>query len=70
MRITVDLDQKTLKSLLEETGEKKKSPAVGKAVKEFLRSKRLKKFADLIRRRAFDYPLTNDQIEALETGAD
>lgn len=38
------------------TGEKNKSPALAKAVTEFVRRRRAKEFGRLIREGAFDYP--------------
>jgi metal-responsive CopG/Arc/MetJ family transcriptional regulator len=63
MRITVDIPEKILKELLQITGESKKSPAIAKAVEEFLRQSRSREFGRLIRESAFDYPYTNEQIE-------
>ncbi len=64
MRITVEIDAKTLKALLALTGETKKSPAISKAVREFIRGSQLKHFGDMIRRSEFDFPLTNEELEA------
>jgi hypothetical protein len=55
MRITVDIDEAILADLLEITGDKNKSPAVAKAVTEFVRRKKAKEFGRLIREGAFDY---------------
>jgi hypothetical protein len=64
MRITVDIDEATLKDLARITGETKKSPAVAKAVIEFVNRKKAKEFGTLLREGAFDYPSTNEAIEA------
>ena len=64
MRITVDIDEATLKELARITGESKKSPAVAKAVTEFVNRKKAREFGTLLREGAFDYPATNDEIEA------
>lgn len=40
MRITVDIDETVLDELVKLTGESKKSPAVSKAVVEFVRRKK------------------------------
>lgn len=45
------------------TGEKKKSPAVSKAVDEFVKRKKAKEFGRMLREGAFDYPGTNEAIE-------
>lgn len=63
MRITVDIDEQILSELMEISGEKKKGPAVGKAVEEFVRRKKAREFGRLLREGAFDYPASNDEIE-------
>ena len=63
MRITVDLEESVLEDLARITGEKKKSPAVVKAVTEFVNRRKAREFGKLIREGAFDYPATNDEIE-------
>jgi len=45
MRITVDLDEGLLAELQAMTGEKKKSPAVAKALSEFIRRQKAIEFA-------------------------
>ena len=66
MRITVNLDESTLADLARITGESKKSPAVARAVTEFVNRKKAKEFGMLLREGAFDYPATNDAIEAAD----
>ena len=44
MRITVDIEASTLDDLLKLTGEGKRSPAVSKAVTEFVKRKKAKEF--------------------------
>ena len=56
MRITVDIDEAILDEVMEMTGEKNKSPALAKAVTEYVRRQRAKEFGQLIRESAFDYP--------------
>ncbi len=63
MRVTVDIADDKLEELSKVTGQEKKSPAVAFAVNEFLRRERAKEFGRLLREGAFDYPLTNDEIE-------
>jgi Arc/MetJ family transcription regulator len=63
MRITVDVDSATLNELSKITGEKKKSPAVALAVREFIKREKARKFGRLLREGGFDYPATNDEIE-------
>lgn len=66
MRITVDIDDATLEDLARITGESKKSPAVSKAVTEFVNRKKAREFGRLLREGAFDYAMTNDEIEAAD----
>lgn len=66
MRITVDIDDATLNDLARITGESKKSPAVAMAVTEFVNRKKAKEFGMLLREGAFDYPATNEEIEAAD----
>lgn len=56
MRISVDIDDATLAEVMELTGEKSKSPALARAVTEFVRRARAREFGRLIREGAFDYP--------------
>ena len=56
MRITVDIDESVLRDLMKITGDKNKSPAVARAVTEFVRRKKAREFGILIREGAFDYP--------------
>lgn len=66
MRMTVDLDEKTLGELLKVTGIKKNSPAVAFAVRDFLNRKKARDFGRMLREGVFDYPATNEQIEELD----
>ena len=63
MRITVDIDDETLSDLTAITGETKMSPAVARAVAEFIKREKAKEFGKLLREGSFDYPATNDEIE-------
>ncbi len=60
MRVTVDIDETILEDLMEITGDKNKSPAVARAVTEFVRRKKAKEFGRLIREGAFDYYGSSD----------
>lgn len=66
MRISVEIDQKTLKLLKSLTGERKKSPAISKAIKELLRLKKLEGFAGRIKSGYYNFPLSNSQIEDMD----
>lgn len=56
MRVSVDIDEETLKEVMALTGETQKSPALAKAIMEFTYRRRAKEFGRLIREGAFDYP--------------
>ena len=64
MRVSVEIDESTLHELRRLTGEKKMSPAISRAVTEFVRRQRVREFGQLMREGAFDYPLTNDEVES------
>lgn len=67
MRMTVDIDEKTLDELLKVTGHKKNSPAVAFAVRDFINRRKAKGFGRMLREGTFDYPATNDDTEKLDT---
>ena len=56
MRVSVDIDEETLREVMALTGETQKSPALAKAILEFTYRRRAKEFGRLIRESAFDYP--------------
>ncbi len=56
MRITVDIEEDVLSELMKITGDKNKSPAVARAVTEFVRRKQAREFGRMIRESVFDYP--------------
>jgi Arc/MetJ family transcription regulator len=56
MRITVDIEDDILRDVMALTGEKNKSPALAKAVTEFVKRRKAREFGRLIREGAFDYP--------------
>jgi hypothetical protein len=66
MRVTVDIEDTDLQQLLLITGETKKSPAIAKAVTVFINRKKAREFGRLLREGAFDYPLTNAEIESAD----
>ena len=63
MRITIDVDEGVLNELVKLMGEKKKSPAVSKAVVEYVKRRKAQEFGRHLREGRFDYPLTNEEIE-------
>ncbi len=54
MRFTVDIAEPVLEDLLRLTGETKRSPAVARAVEDFVRRQKLREFGRLIRQGAFE----------------
>lgn len=56
MRITVDIEESVLSDLLKITGDKNKSPAIARAVTEFVHRKKAREFGRMIREGVFDYP--------------
>ncbi|OQX00598.1 MAG: DUF2191 domain-containing protein [Desulfobacteraceae bacterium IS3] len=66
MRITVDISDEIFEDLCALTGEKKKSPAISKAVEEFVKRKKAAQFGKMIREGYFDYPSTAEEIEAAD----
>lgn len=63
MKITVELDEATLKELVAVTNERKKGPAVAKAVEEFLKRRKAREFGRLLMEGAFDYPAADAEAE-------
>ncbi len=43
-----------------------KSPAISKAVEEFVKRKKAREFGRMLREGAFDYPTTNEAIEKMD----
>lgn len=67
MKLTVDLEESTIESLMRMTGIDKKGPAVAKAATEFLKREMAREFANKVMQGEFeDYPLTNDELEGIE----
>jgi hypothetical protein len=62
MRISVDIDEATLNEVMALTGESQKSPALARAILEFVNRRRAREFGRLIRESAFDYP-DGDDVE-------
>lgn len=66
MRITVDIEEDIIADAMALTGEKNKSPAIAKAVENFVKWKRAKEFGKRLLEGHYDYPLTNDEIESVQ----
>jgi len=62
----VEINDAVIDDLMRITGEKMKSPAVSKAVEEFVKRKKAKEFGRNLREGVFDYPVTNEAIEKLD----
>ena len=54
MRITVDIPEEKLTELLEITGERKMSPAVSRAVEEYIKRVKASELGELIKSGAFE----------------
>jgi Arc/MetJ family transcription regulator len=52
----VDIEAEVLAELLRITGDRNKSPAVARAVTEFVRRQQAREFGRMIREGVFDYP--------------
>jgi hypothetical protein len=65
MRITIELDESQLKSVLRATGKTKMSPAVAAALDEYLMMKRRDEFVSLVMSGKTDYQASNEQLESL-----
>lgn len=65
MRITVDIDETSLREIQEATGERKISPAVKKVIAEYLDRRAREVFIDKVMQGQTDYALSNDELEAM-----
>lgn len=63
MRITVDIDENKLRSILKLTNQRKKSPAVVQALDEFLEQKKRQAFIAKVMAGGTDYTASNAEIE-------
>jgi Arc/MetJ family transcription regulator len=64
MRITVDIDETSLARIQKATGIRKRSPAVRRAVDDYVRELERKRFLRKVMEGRSDYGLTNDELEA------
>ena len=65
MRITIEIDEKTLESVQHLTKQSKKSPAVANALDEYIRLKTAREFLTKVMEGKTDYSMSNDEIETL-----
>ena len=66
MRITFEIDANDLKQIQKITGQKKKSPAVAKALADYLQMRRRRAFIEKAMSGQTDYGMTNEELEALD----
>jgi hypothetical protein len=64
MRITVDIDASELRRVQKITGQTKKSPAVSRALSEFLKMQERQKFIERALSGQTDFSSTNEELEA------
>ncbi len=65
MRLTIEIDDKSLAEIQRNTGIRKKSPAVSRAIEAYLHDQRRRQFLAKVAGGHTDYGLTNDEVEAL-----
>ena len=65
MRITVEIDDKSLDKVMRYTRNKKKSTAISKAIDEYLRMRRVDEVVNKVREGKVSYGRTNDELEAM-----
>ena len=65
MRITVEIDEKKMGSILKLTRQKKKSPALAMALDEFLEHKKRQAFLAKVMAGKTNYETSNEEIEIL-----
>ncbi len=64
MRITFEIDANDLRQIQKITGQKKKSPAISRALADFLRMRERQAFIEKALAGQTDYALTNEDLEA------
>ena len=64
MRITIDIDANNLSRIQKITGQKKKSPAVIRALTEYLNWRQRQQFMERIRAGKTDFSQSNEELEA------
>ncbi|MFT3989776.1 MAG: hypothetical protein QM680_00050 [Luteolibacter sp.] len=65
MRITVDIEESKLRSILKLTRQTKKSPALAQALDEFIEHRERQDFLAKVMAGKTDYSASNDELEAL-----
>ena len=64
MRITLEIDAAELKQIQKATGLKKKSPAVSRALSDFLKMQQRQQLIERALAGQTDFALTNEELEA------
>ena len=64
MRITIEVDDKTISEITKSIGIRKKSPAIRHALEEYAHDVGRKRFLKKVLDGKSDYSLTNEEIEA------
>jgi len=64
MRITIEIDANDLSRIQKITGQKKKSPAVARALTEYLNWRRSHQFVERVLAGKTDFSLSNGELEA------
>lgn len=64
MRVTIQVDASELKQIQTLTGQKKKSPAISRALSEYIRQEQKRQFIERALSGRTDYTVTNEALEA------
>jgi hypothetical protein len=64
MRITFEIGANDLKQIQKITGQKKKSPAISRALADYLQMRQRRALIERALGGQTDYPLTNEELEA------
>lgn len=67
MRFTVDIAEKDLAAVQRATGIRKHSPAVRRAISEYVKALEKKRFLQEVMEGKSDYTLSNEELEARDT---
>lgn len=67
MRMTIDIDERSLDEIMKFTHINKKSPAISKAIDCFCMGIRRKEILNKVLSGKTDYSLTNEQLEEMNT---
>jgi len=65
MRIPVDIDANLLREIQQATGERMKSPAIARALKQYVTQQRKTRIIQAALTGKIDYSRTNEELEAL-----